>query len=66
VRLLLSGLTLWLSDSRVRADPVGDVCGCHCDTPCRSATCWVERLLSDPDELLEDVILRCGCASVAV
>ena len=59
-RSLLSGLTMWLKDSTTKADPAGDVCGCHCETPCRSATCWLERLLGEPDELLEGVLLKCA------
>ncbi|KOO33434.1 hypothetical protein Ctob_008174 [Chrysochromulina tobinii] len=49
---LLSGLLEWLRSDDPAAD-VDEVCGCNCGCPALSATCWLERLLSKPDELLE-------------
>ena len=44
---LYDGMLAWLSDTDERADG-SDVCGCSCSRPATSATCWVERLLTQP------------------
>ena len=49
---LLSGLLEWLRSDDPPVD-VDEVCGCNCGCQALSATCWLERLLSKPDELLE-------------
>lgn len=52
---LLSGLVKWLHNT----DPpqeVDEVCGCNCGCASLSATCWLERLLGKPDQLLEEKI----------
>ena len=43
---LLAGLAQWLKDEEGPQD-TDEVCGCHCGNPALSATCWVERLLTN-------------------
>ena len=49
---LLGGLLEWLRSDEAPTE-VDEVCGCNCGCPALSATCWLERLLSKPDVLLE-------------
>ena len=52
---LLGGLLEWLRSEDAPTD-VDEVCGCNCGCPALSATCWLERLLSKPDALLEEKV----------
>jgi len=58
INLLLSALTTWMRDTDTQAEPAGDVCGCHCETPALSATCWLDRLLGEPDDLTIRTVLE--------
>jgi len=56
VRVLLASMDEWFDDNEGPRE-LDQVCGCHCGTKAMSATCWVERLLSKPDPLVEDELL---------
>ena len=55
VEQLLTGMLEWLRSEEAPVD-VDEVCGCNCGCPALSATCWLERLLSKPDALLEQKV----------
>ena len=54
---LYEGLRVWLDDAAEKADGT-DICGCSCSRPATSATCWVERLLTRPDDLVNEWFLE--------
>ena len=54
---LYDGMLVWLGDTTERADG-SDICGCSCSRPATSATCWVERLLTQPDDLVTQWFLE--------
>ena len=57
LEVLYEGMRVWLDDAAERADGT-DICGCSCSHPATSATCWVERLLTRPDELVNEWFLE--------
>ena len=53
---LFSSLWEWLQDNQECADGT-EICGCSCSRPSTSATCWVERLLAQPDPLISEWLM---------